>query len=89
MAKHLLDIKEAVAEAVAQGLSCLTEQQITAFETRYDELVQQGLTINPVPERLPGKRGKVKQPPPKNLLDRLRDNKRAVLAFMYDFKSLP
>jgi len=86
MAKHLLDIKEAVAEAVAQGLSCLTEQQITALETRYDELVQQGLTINPVPEKPPGKRGRVKQPPPKNLLDRLRDNKRAVLAFMYDFK---
>ena len=86
MAKHLVTIKEVVEEAVAQGLTCLTAEQITAFEARYDELVEQGLALNPVPERPPGRRGKIKQPPPKNLLDRLRDHKLAVLAFMYDFK---
>ena len=73
-------------EAATQGQSCLTHQQLIAFETRYDELVQQGLALNPVPKRQPGQRGRVKQPPPKNLLDRLRDHKAAVLAFMYDFK---
>ena len=88
MVEHLLTIKKAVDEAAAQGQSCLTHQQLIAFETRYDELVQQGLALNPVPERQPHQRGKVKQPPPKNLLDRLRDHKAAVLAFMYDFKSL-
>jgi len=86
MAKHLVAIKRAVAEAVTQSRTCLTEQQIAAFEACYDELVEQGLALNPVPEKPPGKRGRVKQPPPKNLLDRLRDHKRAVLAFMYDFK---
>ena len=86
MAKHLVAIKEAVEEAVAQGRTCLNPEQLTAFEARYDELVEQGLALNPVAERPPGRRGKIKQPPPKNLLDRLRDHKSAVLAFMYDFK---
>jgi len=86
MVEHLLSIKKTVAEAVAQGQTCLTQEQLIAFETRYDELLQQGLALNPVPERQPGQRGKLKQPPPKNLLDRLRDHKAAVLAFMYDFK---
>jgi transposase len=86
MAKHLVTIKEAIEEAVTQGRDCLTAEQITIFEARYDELVERGLGLNPLTERPPGKRGKLKQPPPKNLLDRLRDHKSAVLAFMYDFK---
>jgi transposase len=47
---------------------------------------QQGLASNPVPDKPPGQRGKVKQSPPKNLLDCLCNYKAAVLAFMYDFK---
>jgi transposase len=86
MVEHLLSIKKTVAEAVARGQTCLTQEQLIAFETRYDELVQQGLALNPVPQRPPRQRGKLKQPPPKNLLDRLRDHKAAVLTFMYDFK---
>jgi transposase len=86
MAKLLIAIKEAVEEALMQGRTCLTGPQILAFEVRYDELVTQGLAFNPPPERPPGKRGRLKQSPPKNLLDRFRDHRRAVLAFMYDFK---
>jgi transposase len=86
MAEHLVAIKKAVEEAVAQGLTSLSDQQIKAFEARYDGLVAQGFALNPVPERPPGKRGKLKQSPPKNLLDRLRDHKQAKLAFTYDFK---
>jgi transposase len=86
MVELLLKIKQTVAEAVAQGQSCLPPEQVTTFETRYDEIVEQGLTLNPAPEKPPGQRGRVKQSPPKNLLDRLRDHKTAVLAFMYDFR---
>ena len=86
MVEHLLSIKKAVAEARSQGQSCLPLEQLIAFELRYDELVEQGLAINPAPKRPSGYRGKLKQTPPKNLLDRLRNYKAAVLAFMYDFK---
>ena len=67
MVELLLSIKKAVTEAVAQNQPCLAQEQVVAFETRYDALVRQGLTLNPVSERLPGQRGKIKQPPPKNL----------------------
>jgi hypothetical protein len=88
LAKLLAEINQAVAVAKAAGLTQLSQAQLTAFESRYVELIDQGLQLNPVPTKPPGQRGKVKQPPPKNLLDRLKNHQRAVLAFMYDFNRL-
>lgn len=85
----LLEIKRAVEKAALAGRTGLSLARRTAFEVRYDTLIQQGYLANPLPIRSddrPGKRGPIKQPPPLNLLDRLRDHKTAVLAFMYDFK---
>ena len=87
---HLLvEIKNTVDAAKRQGLRGLTENQLDAFDQRYDELIAQGLAANPPPEPTgsrPKKRGRPKQSPAKNLLDRLQSHKAAVLAFMYDFK---
>jgi len=87
LADLLVEIKEAV-ETARTTRSCLSPQQVTDFESRYDRLIQEGLQANPPPERAEGqpkKRGRVKQSPAKNLLDRLRDHKEAVLTFMHDF----
>lgn len=84
----LRDIKHAVEAAKTLGHARLSDAQLTDFERRYDQTLEQGVRMNPPPEKMeaqPRKRGRVKQSPPRNLLDRLKEHKDNVLAFMYDF----
>jgi len=63
---------------------------LLACEMRYETLAQAGFDANPALVRTTAgeekKRGRPKQPPPVNLLIRLRDFKGQVLAFMHDFR---
>jgi transposase len=89
MAKLLLEIKAAV-EATPEPAMRLSPPELEAFAKRYDAVVQAGFEANPAPisttEGEGKKRGRPKQPPPVNLLIRLRDFKNQVLAFMSDFR---
>ena len=85
----LLEIKQAVETAQQAGQTALTPSQVVDFERRYQALLDQGYQANPPPvpdPDRPKRRGKPKQSPARNLLDRLHQRRSAVLAFMYDFK---
>ena len=82
----LLGIKQAVETAQQNNWSVLSTEQLIAFGVKYDRLLTQGEQVNPPNARVKGQRGRLKQSPARNLLDRLRDHKDKVLAFMYDFK---
>jgi transposase len=89
MINLLTETKQAVVTAKALGQHALSPAQLADFRKQYDQILAEGLAANPPPQRTEeqiGKRGRIKQTPAKNLLDRLRDHPDMVLAFMYDFK---
>ena len=83
----LLEMREAVAAARATGATRLDTALRARLRARYTALLRQGLAANPLPPRPPGppKRGRRKQSPPRNLLDRLFRHRDAILAFLDDF----
>lgn len=86
MAQLLLDIKKEV-DTTPEPATSLPADRIDAYNLKFDSLIADGLTANPPPDiPPPKKRGRVKQSPPKNLLDRLQKHKDGVLAFMSDFR---
>ncbi len=82
----LLNMKEKVDTAKSQSQVSLSALQLAAFEQVYDYIVERGMRANPPPARQPGQRGRLKQSPARNLLDRLMSHKDKVMAFVYDFE---
>lgn len=76
------------AKAAMESDGALNADAIYRFAKRYDRIIELGFLEdakrNPPTEQPTGKRGKTKQSKPKNLLDRLRDHKLEVLAFLCD-----
>jgi len=83
--RHLLgQMKTAVARARAAGYSTLPLDQDAYFRLRYDRLLDAAETEIDAPA--PPTHGRApKNSPPTNLLNRLRDGRTQVLAFMTDF----
>lgn len=75
-------MKAAVEQARAQGAQRLEAMERAAFCARYADLLASGLAANPPPQRRPGQRGRLKQSPARNLLERLWMEQDAVLLFL-------
>src|SRR5262249_11289427 len=80
----LLEMKAAVEQARARGDPELAAAERWAFVAHYEDLLAAGRAANPPPERPPGQRGRVKQSPARNLLERLSLGQAEVLAFLHD-----
>jgi len=91
LAKLLVEMKTAVDTARDDRQRALPPDTVVAFEQRYEEALKAGYQRHPRPPPPPPvsggkKRGRPAQPPPLNLLDRLRDFKTETLAFLHDFR---
>lgn len=88
MKELLVQIKEKVEEEKALGKEALHATQKQAFVVKYQALLEEGFVQNPPTEsgQKNHRRGRVKQNPAKNLLDRLEIYQDQVLAFMEDFR---
>ena len=83
----LLEMRRAVAAARAAGATQLEAGARASLVARYGELLCQGVAANPLspPAHGPPQRGRRKQSPVRNLLDRLFQHQHEVLAFLEDF----
>ncbi|WP_373544234.1 transposase [Chamaesiphon sp.] len=85
----LVEIKTNITIAQVAGETSLTLSQLADFERRYQEIIEAGLIVNPPPPidlDVLKPKGRRKQSPPKNLLDRLQLHQSAVLLFMHDWE---
>jgi transposase len=64
----------------------LPAAQRESFRAGYQDVLAAGLAANPPPARRPGQRGRVKQSPARNLLERLYLHQQSVLAFLDDLR---
>jgi transposase len=84
---QLLREGKAEVEATAAEADALSPARLADYAQRYDAILRQGFAANPPPDPPPTQqRGRPKQSPPKNLLDRLDKHKPSVWAFLHDFR---
>ena len=81
----LLAAKTAVEQTQAQGKAELDPAHLRRLNQRYSEVVAAGWALNSAPPPQVGKR-RVAESPPRQLLKRLVRDRRAVLAFLHDFR---
>lgn len=87
MNRLLLDMNKRVSELEALGRVKPSHAERAVWFRRYNTLVAEGYAANPPPPPPPvRRRGRPKKTKALNLLDRMQRHKKAVLAFLCDFR---
>jgi transposase len=84
----LRELNQRVKVAKAEGETALTPNDLAGFIQQYADILQRGFDANPpepIPENQVKSRGRPKQSPAKNLLDRLKSQQDDVLRFIHNF----
>jgi len=81
-AKLMMNLLVEVNKAVNQAGGKLPGMDINKYQKRYRTILTKGEKECPLPEKIPGKRGRQKKTKSRNLLERLRDYEEDVLRFM-------
>jgi transposase len=81
----LVETKELVDRAKAEGKMELEPNVAELVERLYDQIIQEARKAHPAPVAVPGKKGKPKGTKESNLLKRLADYKEETLRFANDF----
>ena len=82
-AKEMMDFLLIAKKTKAQANGQLSAEQLLAFEKEFERILTQGEHLHPPTQKEKTTRGRPKQSPSRNLLDRLRNYQDAVLAFLF------
>ena len=88
MIKLLCHIKKTVDRAKGAGRTALSPQTLRLYRARYEAIIATGNRKNPrkTDRNALRRRGRIKQTPTRNMLDRLEKYAEETMAFMYDFR---
>ena len=81
----LIKMKRSKERAIGQGKEAFRESTLKKYSEHYDKIIKLGYEENPVPEKIPGKRGKQKRGKVLSLIDRLSKHKGEVCLFVNNF----
>lgn len=85
MSRHLLWVKTCKEEAILSGTFSIEGNILNKIKQQYDKILEAGHAENPGIKRFKNKRGKPKKTRAQNMLERMRNYKDNILAFVYNF----
>lgn len=82
----LLKMKNLKQKAIARGQNSVCKASLKKYRQLCDEIIEQGMEINPFKPPDKKSRGKYKKSPPRNLIERIKKRVDDILRFFYDFR---